>query len=44
MPTQETDETPEVEEYTPNRATRRAAAKSNRATLKALMNKKPRER
>lgn len=44
MPTQETDETPEVEEYTPNRATRRAAAKSNRATLKALMSKKPRER
>lgn len=44
MPTQETDETPEVEDYTPNRATRRAAAKSNRATLKALMSKKPREK
>jgi hypothetical protein len=44
MPTQETDETPEVEEYAPNRATRRAAAKANRATLKALLSKKPREK
>lgn len=42
MPTQETDETPE--EITPNRAARRAAVKTNRATLKALMNKKPREK
>lgn len=45
MPTQETDETPEVEEnFTPNRASRRAAAKSNRATLRALISKKPREK
>jgi hypothetical protein len=44
MPTQETDETPETEDFVPNRATRRAAVKANRATLKALLSKKPREK
>jgi hypothetical protein len=44
MPTQETDETPETEDFVPNRASRRATAKKSRATLKALLSKKPRER
>lgn len=49
MPTQETDESAEVEEYTPNRATRRATVKvkksgPKRATLAALKSKAPRQK
>jgi hypothetical protein len=43
MPTQETEET-EAEEFTPNRAARRAKVKSNRATLSMLRSKKPQEK
>ena len=45
MPTQEPEEI-EAEEFTPNRATRRAAKKSGpqRATLAMLRSKKPREK
>jgi hypothetical protein len=45
MPTQETDETSEAVESAPApRAARRPVALANRATLKKLMSKKPREK